>query len=345
MDSSLNIQNLPTEIIIEILSKLDLQDLQGVSLLNRFFYNCCKERSLVSSIVWGVKIQHVMKVSESSRFDNIKKISFSNQTLIQYKKYLSTLASRVEECDMSNCILSRGVIRELSKEILKETKLKKLNMRGTRILSASTCFTDVTQSDQLGRFGEALVKLTEANFWASNILEGERLTETFDIFQKLGSFGKLKDLNIGGNQTLHCIEAKTFGQLMNGLEVLNLRSSYVTKEQLTSLLDLMETETNLRVLKLGNNRIHGLEDICSNKLATALNQVEELELWPCDFTLPQMMSILARIEGKTKLKKVIIDEETDRYLSVRYQTGVDLELYPELRSRISKIVLFSLLPY
>jgi len=282
--------------------------------------------------------QHVIDINKSSRFDNLRKISFSDQTLDEYSEYLGKLVNRVEECDLSYCLVSRSVIRELSKEIVKGTKLKILNMRGTRILTSKSDIPN--QPHQLLGFGEALVKLTEVNFCGSNVLECRRLTETFDTLHKLGSWEKLKNLNISNIQTAYWIEAKVFGQIMNKLEVLNLRNSTVTKDQFNSLLDVMQVGTNLRVLKMGDNRLSLIKDICSSKLAIALNNVEELELWPCEFTHIQVLSVLARIEQKTNLKRLFIDEETDRYLSYSYP-----ELYLELRSRISRKVLFSLLPY
>merc|ERR1712096_379155 len=283
--------------------------------------------------------QHVIDINKSSRFDNLRKISFSDQTLSDYSEYFGKLVNRVEECDLSYCLVSRRVIREFSKEIVKGTKLKKLNMRGTRILTPETDIPNQPHHQLLG-FGEALVKLTEVNFCGTNVLEGRRLTETFDTLHKLGSLEKLKNLNISSIQTAYWIEAKAFGQIMNKLEVLNLRNSTVTKDQFNSLLDVMQVGTNLRVLKMGDNRLSLIKDICSSKLAIALNNVEELELWPCEFTHIQVLSVLARIEQKTNLKRLFIDEETDRYLSYSYP-----QLYLELRSRISRKVLFSLLPY
>lgn len=336
MDDSTNILKLPTEILVLIMSNLSFQDLQTVSLVNRIFYNCCKEKSLMSDIVLSITIDEILYVSQSSRFDNLRNLCLSNQCLSEYTKCFSQLARRVVECEFIGCRISRTFMCELISEILKGTRLKKLNLRNTRII------VDLAvKHDEICGYGKALIKLEEVNFWGSSVLEFNRLQGTFRTFHELETLGNLKNLNMGCIDSLQWIEPIEFGQVFNNLEVLNIRNSPITKSQFQCLLDVMEVRTSLRVLKLGDNRIPVVGDICSNQLAKAMNNVEELELWPSEFTFEQMIALLSRIgHQESKLRRVFLDEDTDRYLSASYP-----DVYPELRKRISEVVAFSLLPY
>ena len=95
----------------------------------------------------------------------------------------------------------------------------------------------------------------------------------------------------------------------------------------------------LKILKMGNNKQRFWVD--HDLIASALNSVEELELWPNEFTLEQMLGFLLRIgEEGAKLKKFLLDEDTDRYMAARYP-----EVYPDLRVKISHLITFTLLPY
>merc|ERR1719147_623907 len=151
--------------------------------------------------------------------------------------------------------------------------------------------------------------------------------------------GNVKILNLGCIDTLSYIEPRSFGQILNKLNVLNIRNSLITRDQLECLFSEMVVGTHLNVLKMGNNKQRFWVD--NDLLATALNNVEELELWPNEFTFQQMLALLLRIgqEG-AKLKKFFLDEDTDRYMAARYP-----EVYPDLRVKISHLITFTLLPY
>jgi len=336
MDDPTSILKVPTEILVLILSNLGFQDLQTVSLVNRIFYNCCKEKSLMSDIVLSITIDELLYVSQSSRFDNLRNLCLSNQCLSEYTQCFSQLARRVVECEFISCRISRTFMCELLSEILKGTRLKILNLRNSRII------VDLAvKHNEICGYGKALIKLVEVNFWGSSVLEFNQLQGTFRTLHELDTLGNLKSLNMGCIDSLQWIEPNVFGQVLNNLEVLNVRTSPITKTQFQCLLDVMEVKTSLKVLKLGDNRISVVGDICSNQLAKAMNSVEELELWPSEFTFEQMIAILSRIGNQeSKLRRVFLDEDTDRYLSASYP-----DVYPDLRKRISQVVSFSLLPY
>jgi len=336
MDNATNILKLPTEILVLILSSLGFRDLQNVSLVNRVFYNCCKEKPLMSDIVLSITIDEILYVSQSSRFDNVRNLCLSNQCLSEYTKSFGHLARRVVECEFISCRISRTFLCEVLSEILRGTRLKKLNLRNTRIIVDLA----IKQNEICG-YGKALMKLEDVNFWGSSVLEFNRLQGTFRTFHELESLGNLKSLNMGCIDSLQWIEPAIFGQVLNKLQVLNIRTSPITKAQFQCLVDVMEVKTSLKVLKLGDNRITVVGDICSSQLARAMNNVEELELWPSEFTLEQMIALLSKIgQQESKLKRVFLDEDTDRYLSASYP-----DVYPDLRKRISQVVTFSLLPY
>jgi len=336
MDTFTNILKLPTEILVLILSNLGFQDLQNVSLVNRVFYNCCKEKSLMSDIVLSITIDEILYVSQSSRFDNLRNLCLSNQCLSEYSKSLSQLVRKVVECEFISCRISRTFLCELLSEIVEGTRLKKLNLRNTRIIVDLA----IKQNEICG-YGKALMKLEDVNFWGSSVLEFNRLRGTFNAFHELEPLGNLKSLNLGCIDSLQWIEPTAFGQVLNKLEILNIRISQITKAQFQCLIDVMEVKTSLKVLKLGDNRIGYIGDICCNQLAKAMNNVEELELWPSEFSFEQMIVLLSRIgHQESRLKRVFLDEDTDRYLSASYP-----EVYPDLRKRISQVVTFSLLPY
>jgi len=333
MDEFTNILKLPTEIVVVILSHLGFQDLQNVALVNRFFYSCCKEKSLMSDIVVCIKMDEVRTVVQSPRFDNLRILSLSNQCFSEYTECFGKLVRRVEELEVTNCRISRSFLGEIFSEILNQTgiSMKKLNLRNTRIR------VNLVNKHNEVHYGEAIGKLEEVNFWGSSVLDFKQMR----MFQEIGSASNLKILNLGCTDSLQWVESNAFGQVLNKLEVLNIRNSTISKVQFKCLLDEMELGTSLRVLKIGDNRIPVIGDICTNQLAVAMNNVQELELWPSEFTFEQMLALLNRIGHKdSKLKKVFLDEDTDRYMSASYP-----EVYPQLRSRFSQVVSFVLLPY
>lgn len=241
--------------------------------MNKFFYSCCREKELLADTVVCISVEEMGYVSKSLRFDHLKALNLSNQCLTEYTEDLSQLCQRLVELDLSNCEVSRGFLSDLLSEIANGTKLRKLNLRSARII------INLSMDKPSLQYGEALAKLEEANFWASSVLDFNRIRDAFQTFQIMGSLGNLRILNLGNIDTLHWVEPGVFGKLLNKLEVLNIRNSMVTTPQFQCLVNEMEKGTNLKVLKMGDNRSfdydidHDYYD--TNQLSVALNRVSE----------------------------------------------------------------------
>jgi len=335
MDGKINLLDLPTEVIVKVLSYLGLQDRKNVALVNKAMDICCRDKSLMQDIMLYTSIENLPHANQSQRFDNLIALNLSDQILTTYTKCWRELLVKLKVCELVSCRLSRAFLHHFLNQVSKETKLKKLNLRNTGVIHAQ-------KSDNLAlSYVPVVLKLDEINFWGSSLLEGEHLRYAFKQFERIGSMGNLKILNLGCIDTLCCLEPRAFGQILNKLNVLNIRNSTITKDQFQCLLSEMVAGTRLKILKMGNNTIFRKFWVDNDLLATALNNVEELELWPNEFTFQQMLALLLRIgqEG-AKLKKFFLDEDTDRYMAARYP-----EVYPDLRVKISHLITFTLLPY
>jgi len=332
----MNIVELPTEIIIKILGYLGVEDRQNAALVSKALYKCLREKSLMLDIVLYVSPEELDLVNKASRFEHLTALNVSNQDLDAYSECWSSILVKLVECEIVNSKISRKFLHGLLNDISKKTKVRKLNLRNTGVLVGRK------RSDNLVfHYVEAIVKLMEVNFWGTSLLEVQPLRNAFQELQMMETMGRLKVLNLGCIDSLQLIEPQAFGKVLNKLEVLNIRNSMVTNRQLNCLVDEMANETNLKVLKMGNNSFINSYSIQSVQLVIAMNKVEELELWPCEFRLDQMLSILSRFgqEG-SMLRKLFLDEMTDRYLSCRFP-----DVYPDLRTRFSKQIIFTLLPY
>jgi len=335
MNKTMNISEFPTEIIVKILSQLGFQDRQNVALVNKFFYSCCREKALLADTVVCISVEEMGYVNKSLRFDHLRALNLSNQCLTEYTEDLSQLSQRLVELDLCNCEVSRGFLSDLLSEIAKETKLRKLNLRSTRII------INLSMDKPSLQFGEALAKLEEANFWSSSVLDLQQIRDAFQTFQTMGSLGNLRILNLGNIDTLRWVEPGVFGKLLNKLEVLNIRNSRVTIPQFQCLVNEMEKGTNLKVLKMGDNGIDEEDFLDINQLSVALNRVSELELWPSEFSLELMLAIMSRFgQEESKVKKVLLDEGIDWAMAIIYP-----EAYPEMRRKFSQQISFTVLIY
>jgi len=331
----MNIIGLPTEIIIKILGYLGVKDRQSVALVSKGLYNCMGEKSLMSDIVLYVTPEELDIVDKASRFENLNALNVSNQDLVAYSECWSSLLMKLVECEIVNCKLSRKFLHGLLNRISKEATLRKLNLRNTEILLGK-------KSDNLVfDYVKALVKLMDVNFWGTSLLEVQHLQSAFKEFEKMGSMGSLRILNLGCIDSIQWIEPKSFGKVLNKLEVLNIRNTVITVSQFNCLLDKMVTGTHMKILKMGNNNLVRRHNINGDQFAIAMNKVVELELWPSEFRSEQMLAMLSRIgqEG-SELRKLFLDEDTDRHLSATYN-----DVYPDLRRRFTKLISFTLLPY
>jgi len=333
----MNIIELPTEIIIKILGYLGVEDRLNVALVSKGLYNLLREKSFMLNIVLYVTPEELDIVNKASRFENLNALNVSNQDLVAYSECWSSLLMKLVECEIVNCKLSRKFLHDLLKNISKETKLRKLNLRNTGILLGKK------KSDNLMfDYVEAIVKLMEVNFWGTNLLEVQHLKSAFKEFEVMGSLGRLKTLNLGCIDSVQWIEPEAFGKVLNKLEVLNIRNTVITAAQINCFLDEMVNGTYLKILKMGNNYDYDDDDVVNGKqLAIALNKVVELELWPCEFRSEQMLAMLSRIgqEG-SELQKLFVDEDTDRRLSATHD-----DVYPDLKRRLTNQISFNILPY
>jgi len=337
----MNIIELPTEIIIKILGYLRVEDRLNVALVSKGLYNLLREKSFMLNIVLYVTPEELDIVNKASRFENLNALNVSNQDLVAYSECWSSLLMKLVECEIVNCKLSRKFLHDLLKNISKETKLRKLNLRNTGILLGRK------KSDNLMfDYVEAIVKLMEVNFWGTNLLEVQHLKSAFKEFEVMGSLGRLKTLNLGCIDSVQWIEPEAFGKVLNKLEVLNIRNTVITAAQFNFFLDEMVNGTHLKILKMGNNYDYDYydaddADVNGDQLAIALNKVVELELWPCEFRSKQMLAMLSRIgqEG-SELRKLFLDEDTDRRLSATHDY-----VYPDLKRRLTNQISFNVLPY
>ena len=96
MDGKKNILELPTEVIVKVLSSLELQDLKNIALVNKALYDCCREKSLMQDIMLYTSIENLPHANQSQRFDNLIALNLSDQILTTYTKCWRELLLRLK---------------------------------------------------------------------------------------------------------------------------------------------------------------------------------------------------------------------------------------------------------